>query len=141
MRLLPILLAALAGCATAPPPGAQHGSIAGSVWEITAIGEMAVPEQAPDGRYRIAFADGRVSGRAGCNSFSGPYSRIGDRLEFGVLAATRMACLDPQMEHERRAFAILRGSVEVRSAGDDAIVLSSPDGSLRLRRSAADRLP
>ena len=136
MRLLPILLAALAGCATAPPPGAQHGSIAGSVWEITAIGEMAVPEQAPDGRYRIAFADGRVSGRAGCNSFSGPYSRIGDRLAFGQLAATRMACPEPYMEHERRAFAILGGGVELRSDAPGSLVLSGPGGRIELRRSS-----
>ena len=40
----------------------------------------------------IAFADGSVSGSAGCNTFNGSYTVSGDSLTFGQLATTNMAC-------------------------------------------------
>ena len=141
MRCLPILLAALAGCATPAPADERIAPIANSTWTIASIDGMPVGQAADEARYRISFGADRVSGRAGCNSFSGPYSRIGDRLEFGPLAATRMACPEPSMEHERRAFAILGGGVELRSDAAGSLVLSGPGGRLELRRSSDDTTP
>jgi heat shock protein HslJ len=40
-------------------------------------------------------ADGRVSSTVGCNRIVGKPSLEGDRLRFGPLAATRMACPSP----------------------------------------------
>jgi len=46
--------------------------------------------------------EGRVSGRSGCNRFSGGYTLTGEGLSFGPLRVTRMACPEPQMETEQR---------------------------------------
>ncbi len=46
------------------------------------------------------YADGRVSGKAGCNAFRGKYERFGTRLEIGALATTRMMCDEETMALE-----------------------------------------
>ena len=141
MRLLPILLVFLAGCATSAPADTPSRSIANSSWEIMEIDGLAVPEREDQSRFRLAFRADRVSGRAGCNSFTGPYSHTGDRLEFGTLAATRMACPEPYMEYERRAFAILRGNLQIRFEDAGLLTLSGPAGTLELRRSSDAAMP
>ncbi|PVY41131.1 copper resistance protein NlpE N-terminal domain-containing protein [Pontibacter virosus] len=54
----------------------------------------------------IALAEGRVSGSAGCNRITGTLEPIGDRINFGPLASTRMAC--PSMELENQFLEVLR---------------------------------
>ncbi|UCB54220.1 MAG: META domain-containing protein [Thiotrichales bacterium] len=44
----------------------------------------------------LQFEAERVTGNDGCNNFFGPYKLEGDRLSFGLLASTRMACPDIQ---------------------------------------------
>ncbi|MBX0334517.1 copper resistance protein NlpE N-terminal domain-containing protein [Pontibacter sp. HSC-14F20] len=48
----------------------------------------------------IDLAEGRVSGRAGCNRITGRLEPISDRINFGPIAATRMACLDMDLESQ-----------------------------------------
>ena len=40
----------------------------------------------------VFSADDTVSGSAGCNRFSGRYTRNAERLSFSPLATTKMAC-------------------------------------------------
>ena len=45
------------------------------------------------------LAEGRkVQGSAGCNRMTGTYKLDGEKLKFGPLATTRMACPDMQTE-------------------------------------------
>jgi uncharacterized membrane protein len=68
----------------------------------------------------ISFGkDGQVSGRSGCNRFTGPYTLSGEGLSFGNLAVTRMACPAPQMEAERRFLELMR-SVTRATPGENA---------------------
>ncbi|WP_299707215.1 copper resistance protein NlpE N-terminal domain-containing protein [uncultured Pontibacter sp.] len=53
----------------------------------------------------IDLAEGRVSGSAGCNRITGTLEPIGDRINFGPIAATKMAC--PQMEVENQFLKVL----------------------------------
>ena len=46
-------------------------------------------------------SDGRVSGHAGCNRFTGGYTEDGGNLSFGLLAMTQMMCTPADMERER----------------------------------------
>jgi heat shock protein HslJ len=41
-------------------------------------------------------SEGKVSGSAGCNTFSGPYEEDGATLRIGPLASTRRACTEPE---------------------------------------------
>jgi heat shock protein HslJ len=54
----------------------------------------------PDVDATVTFADdGTLAGNAGCNTFRGPWTQSDDHTEItvGPLAATRMACIDPEV--------------------------------------------
>ncbi|WP_244641977.1 YbaY family lipoprotein [Chelatococcus reniformis] len=55
-------------------------------------------------------ADGRVSGSGGCNRMSGRATITGDRISFGPLASTNMACTPAAMNQETKFFAALAGA-------------------------------
>lgn len=64
-------------------------------------------------------ADGRVTGSGGCNTFSGPFTAGGRRLQVGPLASTRKACSEPEGadEQERGYLAALESAVRFEQAG------------------------
>ena len=109
--------------------------LANSSWDIIEIGEIALWEDENARGYTLAFRADGIVGRAGCNRFSGGYSRSGSTLTIGPLAATRMACPEPRMEHERRALQVLSGEVQLLFEEDGTLLLRGPSGTLRLRRS------
>src|SRR5215203_5828019 len=53
------------------------------------------------------FDDATISGHAGCNTFSGPYTLDGENLTIGAIVATRMACDQPLDEVEAAYLAAL----------------------------------
>lgn len=118
----------LRGCGGPVEPA---GGLAGTRWSITSINGDDIP---PSDRYQIQFDDERISGRAGCNQFSGSYRTEGEQLMAGSLAATRMACPGPPMEHEQFLFGLLRDPVRVMFQHDGALVLSGQPGFVRLER-------
>ncbi|WP_395665896.1 YbaY family lipoprotein [Methylocella sp.] len=52
-------------------------------------------------------ARGGVSGSGGCNRYFGKAEIDGDRIRFGKLGSTQMACPEALMEQERRFFGVL----------------------------------
>jgi heat shock protein HslJ/uncharacterized membrane protein len=60
----------------------------------------------------LEFAhDGRASGNGSCNRFNGVVTAVGDRIQFGGIAATRKACVDAaQMRQEETYFAALQAA-------------------------------
>jgi len=99
-------------------------------WRIETIGDNRV-----DGdNYMLGFYEGRISGQAGCNRFSGPFTQRGNVLTAGPIAATRMACPSPRMAHERRVLDLLRGPLRISYPAGDVLVLTGNGGSIRLRR-------
>ena len=68
--------------------------------------------------YELHFGgEGRHSGRAGCNRFSGSYTQSGRTLTAGAIVATRMACPDARGAHERKLLQLLRGPVQIGFRG------------------------
>ncbi|HEV2865916.1 MAG TPA: META domain-containing protein [Allosphingosinicella sp.] len=112
-------------------PVVAPDTLAHSSWSIDDINGEPVFEQ----DYVMEFGTDRVSGRAGCNRFSGPYGRSGDTLTFGPLAATRMACPEPRMEHERQVLEVLGAAVRLQAGENDTLLLiGAGGGRLQLRR-------
>ena len=69
-------------------------------WRVIRLGGSPLPEGVI---VTIEFGpEGRVSGRTGCNRFTGRYTLTGEGLSFSPLGVTRMACPSPQMETEQR---------------------------------------
>jgi len=75
--------------------------------------------------------DGIVSGRLGCNQFSGDYSIKGDTIIFGMIAATEMACPEPQMAQESAAFQVMNGTVRF-DINSELLTIYSADESVSL---------
>jgi heat shock protein HslJ len=111
--LAPLLL--LAGCASSPGrPGSGFTTpeLAGTRWVVTSI-----DGRAPAGPALTAdFSnDGRVSGDAGCNSYSGPFIQTGRTVQFGELLSTRRACVDEgRQRQETRLLALLEGATTLQ---------------------------
>jgi heat shock protein HslJ/uncharacterized membrane protein len=69
-------------------------------WRVIGLGTDELPAGVI---ATVVFGrDGQVSGKSGCNQFSGPYMLSGEGLSFGNLAQTKMACDSPAMEVEQR---------------------------------------
>lgn len=99
------------------PPATLNGTS----WQIEHIeGAPAIP----DAEAQLAFADGRLSGTAGCNRLMGSFTQSKDALSFAQIATTRMACAPALMQQERRLVDAL-GQVQTWEF--------SPDGLLLLR--------
>jgi heat shock protein HslJ len=95
----------LALLAAAPASAAE---LAGSEWRPVRIGAAPWPE---DSGIFVRFeSEGRLAGHGGCNRFMGSYALGGDTIEIGPVAATRMACPEPAMEHERLLFDVLESA-------------------------------
>ncbi len=139
LALLPALLAACAPTAApegepvppaAAPSAASPSAVAdvlnGSEWRVFEIdGAGLVADSAPS----LRFAEGRLSGMASCNRFTGRYSiGAGGSLGIAQLASTMMACPEPLMRQEDRYLRLLG---QARSYRTDAGVLTLTDGDGR----------
>ena len=92
---LPILgIALLAGCGTSV---SLDEPIESQIWRLVSVGTQPARRDADPRRdAQLQFDGSRVSGSGGCNRLSGPYQRTGHRLTIGPMAATRMACIEPE---------------------------------------------
>lgn len=112
-RLLPMIASAallLSACSSAPgpststPQGPSGSALSGAIveqrWNLLLIGTDERLSMRETPFFQIA-RDGSVSGHDGCNRFTGQVT-LGEnqRIEFGDLATTRMAC--PQMADAKR---------------------------------------
>jgi heat shock protein HslJ len=79
-----------------PPGGVEDDALEGRVWGLTFIdGADGRREALAGAEVNLLLIDGKVSGSAGCNTMAGDYQRDGDRLSFGALSTTRIACALP----------------------------------------------
>jgi heat shock protein HslJ len=86
---LPVLLTLIASTAMAQ-------SVEGTYWKATELAGKPTPTQEPKREAHLQFqAGGRVSGSDGCNRITGTYELKGDRVTFGQMVGTQMACLKP----------------------------------------------
>jgi heat shock protein HslJ len=113
MKRSSLLLATLVfvfGCAQIAPQ-ASNEPLENTYWKLSGLGDAPV-RAAPNQReahFILHPADRRVSGSGGCNRLTGTYELEGDRLSFGRIASTRMACLDGMgMDTESKFLAALQ---------------------------------
>jgi heat shock protein HslJ len=69
---------------------ASADELSGSEWRPSLIGTLEIPEST---ELFIQFkGDGKLAGHGGCNQFFGTYSISGNKIDFGPVGSTRMAC-------------------------------------------------
>lgn len=143
LLLTAVLILALAGCSSPADPLADVDDQAGLVpdeadndrnavppaparlegktWHLRSVRGSAVPA---DVTITATFADGRVTGRAGCNEYSAAYAAVDGAITFGRLAATKMMCSDEAMFWEN----------QFRIHLEEAVLFDIQDGRLLLIR-------
>jgi heat shock protein HslJ len=84
----------LAGCGTSV---SLDEPIESQTWRLVSVGTQPAPRDGDPRRdAQLQFDGTRLSGSGGCNRLTGPYQRTGHSLKIGPLAATRMACFEPE---------------------------------------------
>ena len=119
-------LLTLAACG-APASQDGGGDVTGKVWALTTLnGQPPV-----DGRGISAqfTADGKVSGSAGCNQYSGKYTVSGSNITFDPsIATTMMACSQPIMDQES-AYLKMLGEAKTYTVKGDELTLTGANNT------------
>jgi hypothetical protein len=119
---------------------AQRNLVASDHIEVTFSGEYTLEgttwlldKTIPGSEVTALFADGQVSGSAGCNTYNGTYRSTRaagrNRIEIGPLATTRMMCDQALMDQEGLYLAALEASTEYTIEGF-ALSIEYPGGTL-----------
>lgn len=121
----------VAGCATG---AAYPHQLRDGEWRAVDINGIPIVEGSA---VTLRIDGGRVSGSSGCNYYSSTFQRLSDqRLRFGPITQTRMACgNEARNEQERRFGTILPQVVGYSFYPDGSLSLISADGrAIRFRR-------
>ncbi len=80
-------------------PAEKSASLTGTKWVLESMNGREVKLKEPTSEVFMTLEDGKVNGKAGCNSFFGSYE-LGEenQLDFGPMGATKMACPDMDIE-------------------------------------------
>ena len=83
----------------------------GTIWVLEGISQgEAIVQTWVDVDISAEFAEGQVSGSAGCNHYFASYELDGTALTFGPIGRTEMACMEEgRMEREDEFLAALEG--------------------------------
>lgn len=111
-------------------------------WNVVSYnnGKQAVVSLLDDTEISLNFADGRASGNASCNNYTGPFDTSGDILHVGGLATTFMLCHKPDgiMAQEMQYLTALQSAQTYEIAGD---MLTIRDNSGAMQVVAKANLP
>ncbi len=132
--LAPVLLG---GCskAVAIAKGQQPvvaGTLEGGPWLVEDLNGGGVID---DARVDLTFdpgdhGTGIISGRSGCNRYSGAWRQDGAKVTLGPVTSTMMACAPALMEMERKFLGALEAVRTVTYDGTGAAMLKAPDGRI-----------
>ncbi|WP_418957910.1 META domain-containing protein [Streptomyces tritici] len=104
----------------------------GTKWTVDTLvsGETAssLPAGAEGRAYFVLGADGRITGKLGCNGFSTTAAVSGTTITFGRVITTKMVCAAPQMTVEKALLKLFESpaTYELRFR---QLALTAPDGS------------
>jgi heat shock protein HslJ len=112
----------LAMAAAAAPARADGDALAGE-WRIEQIAGVDAFDAAKTSFELLP--NGRMASTVGCNRMIGEPKIHGDRIAFGAVAATRMACPPPLDELERKYSAALESARTYRVEGAKLVLADS----------------
>lgn len=117
----------LSGCG-----GSPASLLTGAEWVVEDIGGKGIIDRS---RATLNFdEDGRLTGRASCNTYGASWTLSGEGLTLSEAHSTLMAC-SPALTAQEREFLRLLESVQRFDIGaDGALVLHSSDGGTILAR-------
>ena len=125
--------------AAAAPAGAgstaSAAAVEGTTWRLASLPghDAAFLDAVPDG-VTVRFADGALQAFAGCNRLRGGYTVDGDRLTFGPIAGTMMACPPPVGDVENAVVRALTGTQRFAVTGDTLTLTTDAGSALAFTR-------
>ena len=126
------LLAVAAACASL---GRSSAGLESRDWRLVELrGQPAAPSTGMrPAHLRFAADSMRVGGSGGCNRIAGTYAHSGDRLAFGPIISTRMACADTRLNRQETDFlAALQATNRYEITGDTLVLARDGEHLARL---------
>ena len=125
--------AASTAASTAGASASAGSGLEGTLWRLTEyIGPAGTAVSVPQAISASAtFADGMVSGNAGCNDYTGAYTVDGDKLTIGPLAVTSKAC-GPAETTVETVFLASMSRVATYDVNGGSLELKTADGKAGL---------
>jgi len=125
-----------AGCArgTSTP---SAPSLDGTSWTLTRLhGEQLLAKT----EITLAFEEGQVAGKAGCNRYFGQVTVDGNKLSIGPVGSTEMYCAEPEgvMDQETAFLRTLESVAAFRLENGELTFLDSAGQSLMTFSAAAE---
>ena len=120
-----VLTLALASCA-----GGNQDSLRGTTWVLREIDGV----QPMNGTVlTIEFAQGQISGSAGCNHFGGNYRIDREMIQLDSVYSTEMACLEPEgaMDQEQVYLEALHSAVRFTQTETELLIFDAADRYLK----------
>jgi heat shock protein HslJ/membrane-bound inhibitor of C-type lysozyme len=97
----------------------------GAKWVVEYLNGRGIVDRS---RMTLRFgSDGRVSGRASCNNYSGTYLLTGEALTVSPVAVTRKACAESLMSQENEFLGLLRDVRRFSMSPDGGLILHTGD--------------
>ncbi|MER6279141.1 MULTISPECIES: META domain-containing protein [unclassified Streptomyces] len=136
--LVPLVVACGTGKAESGAVSVQQ-PVTGIDWRVDSLTVGDTTRHAPPSARLRVEDDGKAAGNLGCNQFSARATVHGDRITFGDLRTTRMACSPERMAFERAlARTLTTGTLTARTE-DRKLTLTDGDGDrVHLSRSAPE---
>lgn len=121
----------------APPPtsptalelGKTRPVLANTRWTVWKVREQEAKTPRP---LTVNFTANQVEGQL-CNRFRGAYTLVGERLQAGSLASTRMACQGPASAAEQLLFTLLRQATRATVSKWGTLTLGNGRDTIMLR--------
>jgi heat shock protein HslJ len=128
----------LAACAS-PASQSGGGDLTGKVWALTEL--TGKPPLAGTGISAEFSADGRVSGSAGCNRYSGTYTISGKSITFSSpMASTMMMCDQAVMDQENAYLKALQEAKTFAVKGDQLTLTGANNTALAVYKAQSQDL-
>ena len=123
-----MVVALTAGCARGTDTSPAV-SLEGTSWTLVELEGKALIEET---EITMEFEEGQVGGRAGCNRYFGTPEREGDKVSFGTVGSTEMACVAPKgVMTQETTFLKVLGSV---------VTLEMENGGLAFLNAAGQKI-
>jgi heat shock protein HslJ len=110
--------------------GRPPAPLVGTDWRVFELHDLPTiggPYQVP-ATFRID--SNTVTGFTGCNRMTGPVTYSGDRIKFGALATTKMACMDTNIGRVEAGFLNALKAADRQKIVGDTLILSTRSGDL-----------
>ncbi|PKW08668.1 Heat shock protein HslJ [Streptomyces sp. 1222.5] len=136
--LVPLAVACGTGKAESGAVSVQQ-PVTGIDWRVDSLTVGDTTRHAPASARLRVEENGKAAGNLGCNQFSARATLDGDRITFGDLRTTRMACSPERMAFERAlARTLTTGTLTARTE-DAKLTLTDGDGDrVHLSRGAPE---